>query len=130
MSPASLADVYRSYIDCLNRQDWPELGRFVDPDVLHNGRPLGLAGYRDMLARDFTDIPDLHFDIELVVSEPPRVAARLAFHCSPKAGFLGLDIGGRTIAFAENVFYEFRRSKIVSVWSVIDKAAIEEQLPR
>ncbi|WP_336605525.1 ester cyclase [Chromohalobacter canadensis] len=27
--------------------------------------------------------------------------------------------------FAENVFYEFRDEKIVQVWSVIDKAAIE-----
>ncbi len=130
LPPASLAEVYRSYIDCLNRQDWPELERFVDPDVLHNGRSFGLSGYRDMLARDFTDIPDLHFDIELLVSEPPRVAARLAFHCSPRARFLGLDIGGRTVSFTENVFYEFRRLKIASVWSVIDKAAIEAQLSR
>ena len=81
-----------------------------------------------MLVKDFDDIPDLHFQIELLVSEPPRIASRLAFRCSPKAGFLGLNIAGKTISFAENVFYEFRGSKIVSVWSVIDKVAIEKQL--
>jgi len=33
------------------------------------------------------------------------------------------------VSFAENVFYEFKSYKIASVWSVIDKAAIEAQLP-
>ena len=47
---------------------------------------------------------------------------------SPKGDFLGLGVNGRTISFAENVFCEFKSSKIASVWSVIDKAAIEAQL--
>jgi len=32
------------------------------------------------------------------------------------------------VTFAENVIYEFRGEKIVEVWAVIDKAAIEAQL--
>jgi hypothetical protein len=44
--------------------------------------------------------------------------------------FLGLSVNGRMVSFAENVFYEFRRSKIASVWSIIDKSAIEGQLSR
>ncbi|MGG2478002.1 ester cyclase, partial [Rhizobium sp. BR5] len=49
------------YLDCLNRQALDDLGTFVDDNVEHNGRPLGLAGYRDMLVRDFADIPNLRF---------------------------------------------------------------------
>ena len=124
----SLADRYRAYIDCLNRQDWNELGQYVDDEVEHNGRPLRLSGYRDMLVQDFQDIPDFRFNIQLLLSSPPFVAARLAFRCSPKAKFLGLSVNGRTLSFAENVFYEFRAFRIASVWSVIDKAAIEAQL--
>ncbi|MGS0891436.1 ester cyclase [Burkholderia stagnalis] len=127
MTETALAAVYRAYIDCLNRQDWPALGRYVDDDVIHNDRPLGLSGYRAMLEQDFRDIPDLRFDIRLLVCEPPRVACRLQFDCSPRGTFLGLAIDGRTISFAENVFYAFRDGKIVQVWSVIDKAAIEAQ---
>jgi predicted ester cyclase len=37
-------------------------------------------------------------------------------------------VNGRKVSFTENVFYEFRNGKIVQVWSVIDKAAIEGQL--
>jgi predicted ester cyclase len=124
----SFPDLYRAYIDCLNRQDWAQLGSYVDDEVEHNGRPLKLSGYRDMLVKDFEDIPDLRFNIQLLVCDPPRVAVRLAFKCSPKGKFLGMSINGRTVSFAENVFYEFNDSKIASVWSVIDKTAIEAQL--
>jgi predicted ester cyclase len=128
MGKPDLAQIYRNYIVCLNRQDWPRLGQFVDDDVSYNGRRIGLAGYREMLERDFREIPDLHFNIQLLVSDAVCIASRLAFDCSPRGKFLGLDVDGKRVSFAENVFYQFREGKIVSVWSVIDKAAIEAQL--
>jgi predicted ester cyclase len=128
MSRDELADRYRDYIACLNVRDWPRLVKFVDDDVHHNGRRLSLSGYRDMLERDCEDIPDLRFNIELLVCDPPYIAARLAFNVAPKGTFLGLDVNGRRVSFAENVFYAFRDGKIVDVRSVIDKAAIERQL--
>ncbi|WP_321958526.1 ester cyclase [Burkholderia cenocepacia] len=128
MTDTDLATRYRAYIDCLNRQDWTALGEYVSDDVIHNDRPLGLAGYRAMLEQDFRDIPDLRFDIRLLVCEPPRVACRLRFACSPKGTFMGLAVDGRKVTFAENVFYEFHEGKIRQVWSVIDKTAIEKQL--
>ena len=128
MTQPTLSSIYRAYIVCLNRQDWPKLGQFVDDHVTHNGRPIGLSGYRRMLERDFDEIPDLHFNIQLLIADAPYVASRLAFDCSPKGKFLGLAVNGKRVCFAENVFYEFREQKIVQVWSVIDKAAIEAQL--
>ena len=128
LESTALSDLYRAYIDCLNRQDWGKLGQYVDDEVEHNGRPVKLSGYRRMLVRDFEDIPDLRFNIQLLASSPPLIAARLAFRCSPKNMFLGLNVNGRTVSFAENVFYEFEFSKIASVWSVIDKSTIELQL--
>lgn len=128
MIKTDLIAVYRGYIACLNRQDWPVLGQFVHDDACHNGNRFGLAGYRDMLERDFRDIPDLYFDIQLLTCDPPYVASRLVFNCTPRGVFLGLPVNGRKISFTENVFYEFRDEKIVSVWSVIDKVAIESQL--
>ena len=123
-----LSALYRGYIDCVNAQDWASLGRFVGEDVTHNGRPLGLSGYRAMLEDDYRAIPDLHFNIELLACEPPLVAARLHFDCTPIGTRFGLPINGRRVTFSENVFYEFRGGRIVHVWSVIDKAAIEDQL--
>ena len=62
------------------------------------------------------------------MSDGDYIASRLAFDCSPKGKFLGLDVNGKRVSFTENVFYEFRGAKIARVWSVIDKAAIEAQL--
>ena len=128
MTKADLSDIYRSYIACLNRQDWPILGRFVQEEVHYNGEGIGLSGYRAMLERDFRAIPDLYFDIQLLISDPPFIASRLQFNCTPKGTFFGLPINGRKVSFSENVFYEFLDDRIRHVWSVIDKAAIEAQL--
>jgi predicted ester cyclase len=128
MTRNGLMALYRDYLACLNRQDWPGLARFVDEAVIHNDRRLGLSGYREMLQRDFAEIPDLAFHSQLLASDPPFIACRLHFHCTPRGRFLGLDVGGKRIAFTENVFYEVVQGRIARVWSVIDKAAIEAQL--
>ncbi len=81
-----------------------------------------------MLERDFRAIPDLRFEIALLVSEPPRIASRLDFDCTPAASLFGLAVNGRRVRFAENVFYEVADDRIRHVWSIIDKAAIAAQL--
>ena len=128
MIKASLSDVYRDYIACLNKQDWPNLEQFVHDEVYHNGQRIGILGYRDMLERDFSGIPDLYFNIQLLISDPPHIASRLGFNCTPKGKFLGLHVNGKRVSFTENVFYKFQGDKIEQVWSIIDKAAIEAQL--
>ena len=124
----NLADTYREYLACLNRQDWEHLSAFVDNRVSYNGQEIGLSHYTEMLIANFADIPDLYFDSKLLISDPSHVAARLDFDCTPKGEFLGLPVNGRRVSFSENVFYEFRQRKIVQVWSVIDKMAIEVSL--
>jgi predicted ester cyclase len=128
MTRAELSHIYRAYIACLNKQDWPNLRTFVHDDVHYNGKRIGLPGYRAMLEEDFRAIPDLHFDIVLLISDPPRIASRLYFDCTPSGMLFGLPVNGARVQFAENVFYEFLEGRIRTVWSVIDKAAIESQL--
>ena len=114
------ADLSRDYIACLNKQDWPNLGQFVH-EVYCNDEGIGLSGYREMLEGDFRAI-------SRPLSEPPRVASRLHFDCTPKGILFGLHVNGKRVSFTENVFYEFRDERIEKVWSVTDKAAIESQL--
>jgi steroid delta-isomerase-like uncharacterized protein len=128
MTSAELSALYRAYIVCLNRQDWSNLEQFVAEDARHNGQSLGLSGYRKMLEKDFQEIPDLSFTVQLLVCDPPFVASRLEFNCTPKGSFLGLPVNGKRVSFCENVFYRFETGKIEEVWSVIDKRAIEAQI--
>ncbi len=128
VNKTDLSNIYEGYIACLNKQDWPKLEQFVHDDAHYNGQRIGLSGYREMLERDFSEIPDLYFNIQLLMSDPPHLASRLGFACTPKGKFLGLPVNGKRVSFTENVFYQFRAGKIEHVWSVIDKAAIEAQL--
>jgi len=128
MTKAELSDVYRRYIACLNKQDWAKLVQFVHEEVSYNGRRIALSGYREMLERDFEEIPDLSFEIQLLISDPPYLASRLLFDCTPKGKFLGLDVNSKRVSLTENAFYAFSAKRIVQVWSVIDKAAIEAQI--
>lgn len=128
MDKQALRDAYQAYIDCLNRQDWPTLGRYVGDQVRYNGKLIGLDGYRHMLEGDFRAIPDLRFVITQLIADPPHIAARLSFDCTPVGELFGLPVNGRRVQFGENVFYEFSEGKICAVWSVIDKATIERQI--
>jgi predicted ester cyclase len=107
MSPVDLRSRYLDYLTCLNERDWSRLGEFVHEAAVHNGRPLGLAGYRSMLEDDVVRLPDLRFDVRLLVVEGDLVAARLWFDLA--SGALG-----------ENVFYRFEDGLIREVWSVIE----------
>ena len=69
-----LSEIYRGYIACLNAQDWLNLGTFVHDALHYNGRALTLDDYREMLIKDFREIPDLFFDIQMLIEEPPRIA--------------------------------------------------------
>jgi predicted ester cyclase len=128
MTRDELCEIYRGYIDCLNGQDWNRLGLFVDDAVEYNGTAVGLTGYRGMLEGNFRAIPDLRFGIELLISDPPRIASRLHFDCTPRCMLFDLPVNGKRIKFAENVFYEFSARRIRKVWSIIDKAAIAQQV--
>ena len=128
MTRDEIVRAYEGYIACLNRQDWVELHRYVAEAVTYNGSVIGLDGYRAMLIGDFRAIPDLSFHISRLVCEPPMIACRLAFDCTPAGELFGLPVNGRRVRFAENVMYEFDESRIANVWSVIDKAAIAAQI--
>jgi predicted ester cyclase len=106
MSGDELCEIYRGYIDCLNRQDWDRLAQFVYDVVEYNGIRVGLGSYREMLQNDFLAIPDLRFGIELLISEPPRIASRLHFDCTPRGMLFDIPVNGKRVQFAENVFYE------------------------
>ncbi|MFN8114447.1 MAG: ester cyclase, partial [Solirubrobacterales bacterium] len=128
MGREELIATYRGYIACLNARDWGILGRYVDRDVHYNGEPVGLAGYQAMLEADFRAIPDLWFRIELLAADPPLVASRLSFDCTPAGALFDVPVNGKRVRFEENVFYRFDEGRIRTVWSIIDKAAIAAQV--
>ncbi len=123
-----LAEFYARYIACLDGREVEALGRFVHDDVTYNGEPLGLAGYKAQRQAEFRDIPDLRFDVRLVVCDGATIASRIRFDITPQGTLFGLPVGGRRVQFWEHAFYEVEDGRIARVWSVVDRAAIAAQL--
>lgn len=130
MDNKNIEAIYRNYIGQLNEGRVDDLSEFVNDRLTYNGRAMTRKEYEDERRRDKEQIPDLYFDVKILLVDKDQIACRIQFDCTPKSTFLGLEINGRKISFAENVFYKLNGMKIAEVWSVIDKVAIEAQLVR
>jgi predicted ester cyclase len=119
---------YLRYISYLNERRVDELGEFVHEELTYNGEPMTRLDYQNLIAGNIAAIPDLYFDVHLLVVNGSQIACRLNFECTPQSEFLGLRPNGKLISFSEHVFYRLRDGKICEVWSLLDRPAIEEQL--
>lgn len=128
MNSPEVEAFYRRYIARLNDCRGGGLGEFVRDELTYNGKPMTLADYEQLIVGNFAAIPDLRFDIDLLVAGSDQVACRLRYDCTPTGEFLGLQPTGRRVSFAEHVFYKLYGGKICEVWSLIDRPAIERQL--
>jgi predicted ester cyclase len=123
-----LGDHYRAYLAALNERRFGDLVHFVHDELTYNDEPITRRQYADLIANDVAAIPDLVYDIGLLVVEGDRVGCRLLFDCTPVREFLGFKPSGGRVVFTENVFYQFRDGRIANVWSLIDREAIRRQL--
>ena len=128
MTEAELEAHYRRYISYLNDRRLDELDEFLHEELTYNGEPETRADYRERIAGDVAAIPDLCFDVQLIVVGGDQIACRLFYDCTPQSEWLGLRPNGESISFAEHVFYKFRERKIYEVWSLLDVASIAQQL--
>ena len=127
---ADLEARYRAYLAVLNDRRLDDLEHYVQDELTYNGAPMTRRQYQDLIAADVAAVPDLRYDAHLVVATGDQVACRLVFDCTPQREFLGFTTDGGRLTFAEHVFYRFDGGRIAAVWSLIDRAAIAEQLGR
>jgi predicted ester cyclase len=128
VTKADLEAHYLAYIAALNDRRTGDLAEFVHDELTYNDEPITRRQYQDLISADIAAIPDLFYDVRLLVVDEEQVACRLRFDCTPVRDFLGLSPTGKRVSFAEHVFYRFRDGRIAAVWSLIDRPAIETQL--
>lgn len=122
-----LERVYRDYIHTLNERRFEDLNQFVHAQLVYNDAAITREQYVAMLVDDVRAIPDLRYGIDLLVVNKDLVSARLWFDCSPQGSFLGIEVDGRRMAFAEHVLYRLREGRIERVWSLLDRDAVRDQ---
>lgn len=121
-------EFYRNYIDCLNKGDLAQLADFIQDKLTYNGEEMTLEDFEENRLNERRAIPDLYYDIHLLVTDEDTIASRLNFDCTPTGQFIGIIPNGNRVVFSENVFYKLKEGKISSILSLIDRDAIRKQL--
>ncbi|MEU4361680.1 ester cyclase [Promicromonospora sp. NPDC023987] len=123
---------YRAYLAALNERRLDDLVEHVHDELTYNGEPMTRRQYQELIAADLAAAPDLVYDAQIVVAANDaaggQVACRLTFDCTPRGELLGFRPDGARLRFAEHVFYRYQDGRIAAVRSMIDRAAIAEQL--
>ncbi|GAA2239949.1 ester cyclase [Promicromonospora sukumoe] len=124
----SLRATYLAYLDAVNERRFGDLAEFVHDEITYNDTTVIRQEFADLLAADAKAVPDLHFEVQLLVNSEDAVAVRLWCDCAPAEPMFGLAPTGRRVEFAEHGFYRFDHGRIAHVWSLIDNQLIQAQL--
>jgi predicted ester cyclase len=127
----TLHDFYRSYIAAANARDFDAIATIVAENVTLNG----VAVKREDIITEFKKlveaVPDLTWNIEHLVAEEDRIAARLQDTGTPKATtFFGQNPHGKSIKFTEYGSYKVRNGLFVEMSYLIDVPSISQQLKK
>jgi predicted ester cyclase len=121
-------DAYRGYLACFSERRLDGLGDFVHDSVSINGEEISLADYKSFIASNLDVVPDLQWDLQDLVVQENRIAARFKDTGTPRAPWLGFKPTGKSVTFQEWAFYHFRDGKVAEIWSQLDMMALQAQL--
>lgn len=111
---------YREYIAAILAKDLDKLSQYVSDKVVHNGKRLGLEGYKDLILRNIIET-GVDIEIKRLIVDEKTVAAVLTFTTRVETNELvGIQLDGTPFSYAENVVYDFKDGKIVEVFSVFE----------
>lgn len=120
MSQNTLEVVYREYIATILAKDVAKLSLYVSDEVIHNGKKLGLEGYKDLILRNIIQT-GVNIEIKKLVADEKTVAAVLIFTTQAECKELvGIQLDGTSFSYAENVVYDFKEGRIIEVFSIFE----------
>lgn len=88
------------------------------------GQPSGLEGLKWVITFFRSVFPDLVVNVEDLIAEGDRVAARLVARGTHEGEFLGIPPTGRSVTFAATDVHRVDGGKIVETWHIEDYLAI------
>ena len=113
---ADVVALYERYLARCNEHRFDQLGEFVSEQVSGSGPVDGLASYIDGVKAVCTAFPDYHWELQDLVVEEDRIAARLIGQGTHTGSFSGIAPTGRKVSTQELVMYRIADGKIVHCW--------------
>ena len=124
--------VRRFYDDIWNRVDLAAIPDVLAPDVTFRGSlgpvltgPEEFAGY---VREVTTALGDYRCEIESILAEAHRVAARMTFSGVHRGRLLDVPATGRRVSWAGAAFFTFADGLITDLWVLGDVDSLRRQL--
>ncbi len=120
----------RIYEEVWNKGNLEVIPELVSPDYVTRTAQRefkGHKGYRDMVAMQRTNMPDLHFTIDEMVGEGDKVAYRIAGQGTYKGKLGDVDLTGKKFSWTQALFTEFKDGKVTKGVSTQDMLSIFQQ---
>jgi predicted ester cyclase len=125
---SDLRAFYERYLGALNAHEFDGMGEFIADRTTLNGEP---ATRDDLLAvqrHDVDAVPDLHWELEELLFDGDRLAARLVNTGTPVKEWLGVQPTGASFEIVEYAIYQVRDGRFVHMAALHDAARLRRQL--
>lgn len=126
--------IVQAFVKAVNRQDWDRLDHLVDPAFIRHSRAAGEPQVRSredlkiFLRREFETFPDAREEIQFLLAEDDKVAARLSF-TGTQSGPLGpFPASNRKVASDYLCIFRLAGGRIVESWAEWDNLTSLVQL--
>jgi steroid delta-isomerase-like uncharacterized protein len=122
----------RVYEEAFNQKNLDVLDELIASEFTeHNpnpGQPPGLEGLKQFLSSIHTAFPDLHVNVEDMVAEGDKVAARLRVRGTHQGEFTGIAPTGNQVTLTGIDIVRIAEGKVVEHWGNFDNLGMMRQL--
>ena len=124
----TLRAFYLRYLDQLNAHRFDRMDEFIDDRTTLNGEP---ATRDDLIAvqkADVAAVPDLHWELQELLFDGDRLAARLVNTGTPAREWLGVAPTGASFEITEYAIYRVHNGRFVHMAALHDAGELRRQL--
>ncbi|WNV87027.1 ester cyclase [Umezawaea sp. Da 62-37] len=128
MSDNDLREFYLRYIAELNAHGFDRMDGFINDRTTLNGEP---ATRDDLIAvqkADVAAVPDLHWEVEELIFDGDRLAARLINTGTPVEEWLGVAPTGNSFEIVEHAIYQVSGGRFAHMTALHDGGELLRQL--
>lgn len=130
-SSANVRIVRRYFDEWANQGNVKAADELIAADMVLRNPPLvveGLETYKKSMVGFHTAFPDLHFTVEDLVAQGPKVLVRWSLTGTQQGPFQGRPASGKRVAITGMSLFRLEAGKIREIWVNMDRAALAEQL--
>jgi predicted ester cyclase len=123
-----LREFYARYVEQINAHGFDRMDEFISDRTTLNGEPATRDDLVAVQKADVDAVPDLHWEIEELLFDGDRLAARLVNTGTPVKEWLGVAPTGASFEIAEYAIYQVRDGRFVHMTALHDAGELLRQL--